>query len=423
MGHGHGHGHASSDVDPEAHRKPLEAGCGVGQILFLDAQSGIAGDMTIAALVDLGVPFSVVEEAVGALGSGGYRLELRSQSIGSLGASKFDVVLDGQAETRHYTQIDELIAGAALETPVADAARKIFLRLGEAEASAHRIDIEQVHFHEVGAVDAIVDIVGAAACLNHLGAELWTSPMPIGHGSVKCQHGQLPLPAPATLACLRGVPTVEAGIEAELVTPTGAAIVGAMASGFARWPDGLVASHIGWGRGTREFPDRLNALRAVLGSRQTRVKTSDYVLGECNVDDMTGELAAFSIEQLMAGAAVDAWATPITMKKGRPALTLSALCRASDSDGVARVMLRETSTIGVRVIDAGRYERPRKIISVDTEYGTVPVKVSGGDYGPPQIKAEFDVCAQLAQNSGVPVRLIVEAAAAAARAKLDKSSD
>ena len=163
MGHGHGHGHASSDVDPEAHRKPLEAGCGVGQILFLDAQSGIAGDMTIAALVDLGVPFSVVEEAVGALGIGGYRLELRSQSIGSLGASKFDVVLDGQAETRHYTQIDELIAGAALETPVADAARKIFLRLGEAEASAHRIDIEQVHFHEVGAVDAIVDIVGAGS--------------------------------------------------------------------------------------------------------------------------------------------------------------------------------------------------------------------------------------------------------------------
>ncbi|MEP7051267.1 MAG: nickel pincer cofactor biosynthesis protein LarC [Pseudomonadota bacterium] len=407
--------------DAEAHRAPLEAGAGRGKILFLDAFSGVAGDMTIASLVDLGVPFSVVRESVATLALSGFDLSLRRAHGGAIGGTKFDVNVAGAQPDRRYRAIDELLAAARLDAPVKALARKIFLRLAEAEAEVHRSTLDEVAFHEVGAVDAIVDIVGAAACFEFLGAEVLVSPLPMGRGSVACQHGVLPLPAPATVACLRGVPTVDAGIEAELVTPTGAAIVASVAQRFVAWP-AFAPERVGWGFGTRGLPDRLNALRAVLGAPSAiapyePAASATHVVLEANVDDMSGELAAHALHTLLQSGALDAWATPIVMKKGRPGLTISVIAVAAAAPRMTEVLLRETHSIGVRHTPVTRTERPRRIVEVTTEFGLVPLKISEGPYGPARVKPEFDVCAAAAQRAGVPVVTVIAAALAAYAAR------
>ena len=418
-GHGeHGHSHDARAVtlvgDAEAHRAPLARGAGTGKTLFLDAFSGIAGDMTIAALVDLGVPFEVVQQNVAMLGLAGFALELKPARGGAIGGTKFDVLVALAQPDRRYRAIDDLLGASSLAPGVKTLARRIFLRLAEAEAEVHRSTLDVVAFHEVGAVDAIVDIVGAAACFDFLGAEVVASPLPMGRGSVVCQHGVLPLPAPATVACLRGVPTVDAGINAELVTPTGAAIVATVAQQFAAWP-AFSPDRIGWGFGTRALPDRLNALRVVLGttSKSEPVLAATHVVLEANIDDMSGELAAHALSTLLENGALDAWATPIVMKKGRPALTLSVIAARGAEHRLAEVLLRETHSIGVRHSHVTRTERPRRIVEVITEYGIVPLKISEGPFGPARVKPEFDACVDVARAAGVSVRDVIAAALAA----------
>lgn len=394
----------------------LPRGAGVGKLLHFDCFSGVAGDMTVAALVDLGVPFEVVQSAVAAVLPSGVVLSLQPALSGVIGGVRFVVEPQGSHPERSYAEIRELLASAALDDDTRRRAQAIFLRLGEAEAFVHRSPLEVVSFHEVGAVDAIADIVGAAAALAYLGAEVVCAPLPLGHGSVVCRHGTLPLPAPATVACLKGVPTYDAGIEAELVTPTGAAIVASQAKTFERWPN-LQPLAIGWGAGTRVLPDRLNALRVVLGDRNPSkhdTLATTHVVIEANVDDMTGELSGHAIAKLLEAGALDAWATPITMKKGRPGLSLSALAASASAAVIETVMLRETSSIGLRRYGVSRSERPREIIEVETEFGKLPVKIARGPYGPPQLKPEFDACAAAALAHSVPVRVVLAAALAAA---------
>jgi uncharacterized protein (TIGR00299 family) protein len=271
---GHGHGHGSEHEHEDARggdallfgNPRLERGAGVGKLLYFDCFSGVAGDMTVAALLDLGVPLLVVEQAVAALGISGIVLTARAAQAGVIGGLRFVVEQAGQHPERSYAEIERLLTQSTLDDDTRRRAEAIFRRLAEAEALVHRMPLSAVTFHEVGAVDAIADIVGAAAALAYLGAELVSAPLPMGHGSVVCRHGVLPLPAPATVACLRGVPTYDAGIEAELVTPTGAAIVAAQAQRFERWPE-LVPLAIGWGVGTRIIPNRLNALRVILADK------------------------------------------------------------------------------------------------------------------------------------------------------------
>ena len=269
--HAHGHGpgqHTHDDARRgEALRfgnARLERGAGIGRLLYFDCFSGVAGDMSVAALIDLGVPLEVVQSAVAAVGIEGVAVDIQPAQTGAIGGVRFRVEAWGQHPERSYAEIVRLLDNATFDDDIRRRAQAIFRRLAEAEAFVHRAPIEAVTFHEVGAVDAIADIVGAAAALAFLGADLICSPLPMGHGTIECRHGVLPLPAPATVACLRGAPTYDAGIEAELVTPTGAAIVATQAARFARWPS-LAPIAIGWGAGTRQLPDRLNALRAVLG--------------------------------------------------------------------------------------------------------------------------------------------------------------
>jgi uncharacterized protein (TIGR00299 family) protein len=401
--------------DAEAHRVAFESRAGAGKVLFLDAFSGVAGDMTIAALVDLGVPFDVVRENVAALGITGFELRLSRARGGAIGGTKFDVLVATAQPDRRYRAIDDLLAASSLSSSVKALSRRIFLCLAEAEAEVHRSTLDEVAFHEVGAVDALVDIVGAAACFDFLGADVVSSPLPMGRGSVSCQHGVLPLPAPATVVCLRGVPTVDAGIEAELVTPTGAAIVASVAREFVAWP-AFAPERVGWGFGTRGLPDRLNALRVVLGnvaSRAEALPAATHVVLEANVDDMSGELAAHALSSLLESGALDAWATPIVMKKGRPALTISVIAEAGAQHRLAEVLLRETHSIGVRHTPVSRTERPRRFVQVTTEYGVIPLKISEGPYGSPRIKPEFDACAAAARSAGVSVGVVIAAALAA----------
>jgi uncharacterized protein (TIGR00299 family) protein len=374
--------------------------------------------MIVAALVDLGVPRTAVADALAALPVTGFHVHFGTRERSGIVATSFEVHVDEAQPTRTYGSIRAMLDEANLPPAVKERAQTTFRRLAEAEARVHRSSVDDVHFHEVGAVDAIADVVGSAAALAYLGAQVLVSPLPMGRGFVKAAHGVLPLPAPATVECLAGLATYDGGIDFEFVTPTGAAIVGAHASRSTRWPS-MVARQTGWGAGTAELRDRPNVLRAVLGEPLSKPQeVATHVVLEANVDDATGELAAVWVEALLAAGAVDAWTTPIVMKKGRPALTVSALAPAGYADAVASAMVRETTSIGVRRYEVSRLERPRRMLSVETPYGLIQAKVSEGPFGPAHVKPEFDECLAAARAHGVPVREVVRAATQAAGAAL-----
>jgi uncharacterized protein (TIGR00299 family) protein len=415
----HHHGHAPGPAR-SASAAELPRGAGAGKLLFLDAPSGLAGDMIIAALIDLGVPASVVAEAAAALAISGFHLHFGTAVKSGIVATKLDVHVETEQPERTYAAVRAILDESALAPRVRELAHATFRRLAEAEAKVHRSDIDSVHFHEVGAIDALIDVVGSAAAIEWLGAEVVVSPLPMGRGFVSARHGVLPLPAPATVECLRGFAVYDGKIDFELVTPTGAAIVGAHARGSARWP-AMVPERVGWGAGTASLKDRPNVLRAVLGARASGdavaglgEDTGTHVVIEANLDDASGELVGVAIASLLAEGALDVWAAPITMKKGRPAFTLSVLARAADAERLSHAVLRETTSIGVRRYPVSRVERPRRMVDVETAYGRIPVKIAEGPFGPPQVKPELDACAAAAAAHRVPVREVIRAALAAA---------
>lgn len=415
--HSHSHPHPHSS-DRKLHRDELGLGAGRGKVLFLDAPSGLAGDMIVGALVDLGVPESVVLDAIAKLGLTGFHVHFGGREQSGIVATKFDVHVDAPQPERTFKSVRSTILESDLPLKVKDRALLVFEKLGRAEAKVHRMPIDDVHFHEVGAVDALCDIVGAAAALEYLGAEIVVSPLPMGRGFVKARHGILPLPAPAAVECLAGFPTYDAGIDRELVTPTGAAIVGANASRSSRWPD-LRIERVGWGAGTQSLPDRPNLLRVVLGpvteGAQIVPSVGTHAILEANLDDATGEIVAHCIETLLREGALDAWATPSTTKKGRPGLVLGCLVQVQLADRLTASLLRESTTIGVRRTEVSRVTRPRRDVVVQTMYGPISVKISEGPFGTPQQKPEFDECVRAAGFHRVPVREVLSAALEAAR--------
>jgi len=420
-GHDHDHDHHHDDHDHHHHdpdhahdahdaRHTLARGAGSGKILFFDAPSGLAGDMTIAALVDLGVPKDALEKTWSALGLDGYHVHFTHEERSGIVATHFDVHVANAQPHRTFRTIREILERASIEDAVRARALRTFERLAEAEASVHRMPKDDVHFHEVGAVDAIVDIVGAAAAIEFIGAEMVCAPLPMSRGYTKAAHGVLPLPPPAVVECLRGFPTVDAGVDGfELVTPTGAAIVAANAARSEKWP-AMKPERVGFGAGTMKLPDRPNVLRVVLGEKTDGAEGATHVVLEANLDDATGEIVGGAIESLLAAGALDAWAAPVTMKKGRPGVVLGVVAPKARAHELASVMMRETTTIGVRVSDVARIERPRRMIEVETPFGKIPVKIAEGPFGPPQIKPEFDACSRAAHAHGVPVRVVIAAA-------------
>ncbi len=381
-------------------------------IIYFDCQAGISGDMTVAALLDLGVPLEHLRAELAKLDlpDGSYELATCRTERQHMPALKFDVAVHDHHTHRHYSGIDALIAGSGLSGPAKEKSRRIFRRLAEAEARVHGVAVEQVHFHEVGAVDSIVDIVATAICLEYLHVErIYASALPLGSGFVNSAHGRLPVPAPAVADLLQGVPLHGECGPGERVTPTGAAILVALASGFGRQPV-MLLERVGSGAGGRDFPDCPNILRAFLGHSAAGCEASDDVIvAESNIDDSTPEILGYAMERLLEAGALDVFITPIQMKKGRPGVTLSFICRPAQLDELARLLLRETSAIGVRHYRADRIVLERRIVEQSTDLGTVRFKQiigSGGEVL--RASPEYEDCRRIALETGIPCREVME---------------
>ncbi|HYN86979.1 MAG TPA: nickel pincer cofactor biosynthesis protein LarC [Ardenticatenaceae bacterium] len=386
-------------------------------LAYLDTPSGISGDMFLGCLLDAGWTEQALRATTAAVlaahtAPSDWAIEARHVRRGALRATLVDVRVDEERQPhRHLADVNAIIAAAALPAQVKQHALAIFAALGRAEAHVHGIGVEEVHFHEVGALDAIVDVVGVCTGLHELGiTALYAAPLPLGSGWTDSHHGQIPLPAPATLELLAaaGAPTRPAPGPGELVTPTGAALVAHFALG--RWQQpAMRLRRIGIGGGQRDLAWP-NVARLWLGDA---LDDGDMIQLETNTDDMNPEFVAAVSEKLFAAGAADVWVTPVQMKKNRPGIMLTVLARRALETTLAEIILRETTTLGLRVQPVGRHEAEREMRSVETIYGVVPVKlkVIGG-----QILGavpEYEACKRAADAAGVPVRLVYEAAQAA----------
>jgi pyridinium-3,5-bisthiocarboxylic acid mononucleotide nickel chelatase len=386
-----------------------------GLHLHFDCASGIAGDMTLGALFGLGVDEEVVQSALASLGVDGLTLGVSSVIRGHLAAVHVQGPVESDREpSRTWRDIRRLIRASSLAPDVARLSEAIFARLARAEATVHGTDIEHVHFHEVGGLDAICDIVGIAAAISHLSpASITATPLPLGGGTVQTRHGRLPVPAPATVALLEGIPVV-GGTEAdgELVTPTGAAVIAELCADFGPAPPMRLVAQ-GYGAGTREIPGRANVVRILVGERLASpvlASKTRWAEGVANIDDMSPEWGAFAVERLLVEGASDAWQEPIVMKKGRAGVKLGFLCLWQDVERIAGILLAESTTIGVRYHAVERVESLRNRVEVDTPYGIVGIKVSGDPGTHPNVAPEFEDCRRVAVERGVPLKDVYRAA-------------
>jgi uncharacterized protein (TIGR00299 family) protein len=373
--------------------------------------SGIAGDMTIAAFLDLGMPLDVLVEALATLPLDGYRLSAERVSRGAIEATRFVVDIDETHPHRGLEDIRAILTAGALPDRVLARALAAFTKLAEAEGAVHGVPPEEVHFHEVGAVDAIVDITGAALALEHFGVdEVLTTRIRSGTGEIECRHGRIPAPAPATALLLEGFPVRISEGEGETVTPTGAAILAAWATP-APEDLGFTSERTGYGAGTREDTHLPNALRVSLGARAAPGPGRDTVIElTANVDDQSPEITAFALERIFAAGALDAWITPVVMKKGRPGVVVSALADEENAGAVERAILRETTTFGVRRARRTRAKLHREHVEADTPWGPVRVKVGSLDGERITVAPEYEDCARLARENDVPLREVYAAA-------------
>lgn len=380
-------------------------------IAYIDCFSGISGDMTLGAMIGLGVPADWMAAAVADLPLKGFSLETSTVVRGGVRGHQVRVMVDDGQPHRDYRGIRNLIENSALKPAVKRLAGDIFLRLAEAEAVVHGCPVDQVHFHEVGGVDAIVDIVGTALAADRLGITIVTANVPtVGYGTIMCSHGRLPVPAPATAELLKGVPVRSGESEGERVTPTGAAILTTLSRGYGPMPE-MVVERIGYGAGEREFADMPNLLRIVLGRETVMTASPDTetaVMVETCIDDMNPEIFGYVMERLFEDGALDVFWVPVFMKKNRPGTMVSVLCTSSDKDAIIRRLLTETTTIGVRCHDVLRRVLARRHITVDTDFGPAPVKeVVGVDGGLRRIP-EYEFCRQIARERQIPIRVVYE---------------
>lgn len=383
---------------------------------YFDCFGGVAGDMVLGALVDAGLSFDVLRDVIARLRLPDVALDVTRVRRGALAATQVRVLVGPAARHghRHLPDILDLIAAAELPAAAADRATRIFHRLAEAEARVHGIPVEKVHFHEVGAADAIVDIVGACVGLETLGLERITcSPLPPGSGSVRCEHGILPVPAPATLELLRGVPLATCDATGEMTTPTGAALMTTLAAEFGQLPP-LRVDAIGYGAGTRDTPERPNVLRLLVGelAADEHAEADSVVVLEANMDDATGQAVAYAVGRLLEAGALDAYSVPITMKKGRPGLLVTVLARPGDVPALEALLFAETTTLGIRRHLCQRHCLAREHVTVTTPFGPIRVKIGRRAGQVARAWPEYEDCAAAARAAGQSLRAVQEAALA-----------
>jgi hypothetical protein len=392
------------------------------RLLFFDTFAGVSGDMTVGALLALGVELERLRGELAALPLSGYAVRAGDKLVHGIRACKFDVDVEEQPPDhraahahRAYADIRAMIGASALSARVRELALAIFARLAEAEGRVHGVPADAVTFHEVGAVDSIVDIVGTAIGLTALEVDaVYVAALPLGSGTVQSQHGVIPVPAPATVELLRGFAVRLADGTGELVTPTGAAIVAALATPGTALPP-MAIEAIGYGAGTRTLADRPNLLRLLLGRAAVTAGGDELIEIATNIDDSSPELYEHVLEQLFAAGARDVWLTPAQMKKNRPGIVLHVLAEPAGREALAALVMRETSAIGVRFHPVQRRILARELITVGTEYGAVQVKIARAPDGTVNLAPEYDDCRRIARERGVPLKLVYQAAIAAAR--------
>jgi uncharacterized protein (TIGR00299 family) protein len=374
------------------------------RIAYLDTVGGIAGDMTLGAFVSAGVSLDDLIGELKKLNVGGFELIGRHMTRNGIVAVHIEVVIHHEGHHhRHLEEIISIIDGSSLSALVKSRAGTMFRILAEAEARVHNTTPDKVHFHEVGALDAIVDITGTAICLERLGIEqVFSSPVKVGSGGVvMSEHGHIPVPSPATLEILKGYPVLLTSVAHELTTPTGASIIKGLSAGVLTG-DQLTIHSIGYGAGTKEFSEFPNVLRVVIGEVASSREYDELDLIETNIDDMNPQLYPNLLEKLVASGANDAYLTPVIMKKGRPGMLLSVMARTEMVDGIVDLLYSHTSTIGLRIHKVSRKKLPRREILVETSFGPVRAKavIRGGRE---QIAAEFEECRRIAEQRGIPL--------------------
>jgi len=402
----------------------------IKNILYLDCFSGISGDMTIGALIDAGLDFPSLLKELEKLGLTGYRLKCREAMAGAVSATKFDVEIIEEQKPRSYKDIKKIITGSSLPDKVKKVSLDIFKCVAAAEAKIHNRSIEEVHFHEVGAIDSIIDIVGTAIGIQSLKIDrVYCSHIPLGSGKVDMSHGKLPIPAPATLEILKGVPVYQGDFDFEVTTPTGAAIVKTLVAGFGKIPD-IEIKNTGYGAGTKNvsidnkhhhhshgLPNILRAVlgrevEAVPGSSNTRgnfldkiFHTGDTIMLSTNIDDSTPEIMGYVIEKLNTSKGVlDAWLQNIYMKKNRPAFKLNIICTIKEENNIAEMIFKETSTLGIRRETVNRYclDRGKQLLKLP--YGEIEIKVAKLDGEIVNSSPEYESCKKLAKKTGKPLK-------------------
>ena len=384
------------------------------KIAYLDCLSGISGDMTLAALVDVGVDLAAISAGVDSLGLAG--LKLVTTEVKRKGFRGLHLTVEHPPEHahRHLHHITDMIDGSKLSGRQKDLAKRIFTRLGEAEAKVHGTTIRKVHFHEVGAVDSIADIVGAAIGWDLLEVDrIACSPVPTGRGTITIAHGTCSVPAPATAELLQGIPLAESEVSAELTTPTGAAIVATLVDQFGPLP-AMKIERIGYGAGTRDLEQQPNLLRlfvgeAADGAPEGTVADQVWVV-ETNLDDVSGEVVGFATTKLLEAGALDVYTTAIQMKKNRPGVTITVLCQPPQLEKIERVLFRETGTLGVRRWPASRHKLERKPHQVETEFGVIEGKLGWVAGQEPSFSPEFESCSRIARERNMPLKAVYEAA-------------
>lgn len=397
---------------------------GVTTIAYLDTASGIAGDMTLCALIDAGADASYIQQQIDSLQLGEVRLDITETYRHCFRALRLDVRHPPEHAHRHLSDIEKLIADSQLTERERSVALRLFRKVGQAEAKVHGTSIEEVHFHEVGAIDSIVDIVGVAVAIENLGIDkLYASPTPTGCGTITIAHGPVSVPAPATAELLRGVPVLGSDVEFELTTPTGAAVLSTLVDGFGPLPS-MTIRRVGYGAGHKDLKHRANVLRVVLGDDSAPAGTSaattsdEVALIETNLDDATGERIGFALEQLWAAQPLDVYTTAIGMKKNRPGVIVSVIAKPEQRTALESLLLACTGSLGVRTNVLTRRIAKRTSIELDTKYGVLGAKVAWYESADGQLKPsvapEFEDCKQVATEQGRDLADVFQAVIAAA---------
>jgi uncharacterized protein (TIGR00299 family) protein len=384
------------------------------RIAYFDCFSGISGDMVLGSLVDAGADLRAIEAELRKLGLEGWSISAEKVKRGAIFATHVKVASSEGHHHRGLSVILGRIDKAGLASRAAERSRRIFTRLAEAEVKVHNLPVEEVHFHEVGAVDSIVDIVGAAVGFELLGIdEFACSAMDVGAGQVKTAHGLLPVPAPATAELLRGAPMYMSGIARELVTPTGAAIATTLSTRYAQIPE-MTLRAVGYGAGTADFSEKANVLRLLIGENATSEAGEHWdapvSVIETNLDDMSPQIYGYFVEKALAAGALDVFSTAVQMKKNRPGVLLTILCESAHTAKMMDLVFRETTTIGVRTYDVRRKVLDRELVRVDTQFGEVRMKISRMNGSVLNATPEYDDCQRLAAEKGIPLKQVIAAA-------------